>query len=51
VDIYVFGVDPKYHWKGIGTLLYKEVEKYFIKKKCKYIIVKTLSEIDTDKNY
>ena len=46
-DIYVCGIDPKYHGKGIGTLLYKELEKYFVENNCKYIIVKTLSE----KNY
>ena len=44
-DIYVCGVDPNYHGKGVGTLLYKESENYCIKNKCKYIIVKTLSEI------
>ena len=27
-DIYVVGVDPDYHGKGIGTLLYKELEKH-----------------------
>jgi hypothetical protein len=32
-------------------LLYKEAEKYFIRNKCKYVIVKTISEIDEDKNY
>ena len=50
-DIYVCGIDPKYHRKGIGTLLYKEAEEYFIKNNCKYVIVKTLSEIDSDENY
>jgi ribosomal protein S18 acetylase RimI-like enzyme len=50
-DIYVCGIDPKYHRKGIGTLLYNEMEKYFIKNKCKYIIIKTISEIDEDENY
>jgi ribosomal protein S18 acetylase RimI-like enzyme len=50
-DIYVCGIDPKYHGKGIGTLLYKELEKYFMENKCKYVIVKTLSEINPDKNY
>jgi ribosomal protein S18 acetylase RimI-like enzyme len=44
-DIYVCGIDPKYHGKGIGTLLYKELEKYCIKNNCEYIIVKTLSEL------
>jgi GNAT superfamily N-acetyltransferase len=47
----VCGIDPKYHGKGIGTLLYKEVEEYFIKSNCKYIIVKTLSEMNEDKSY
>ena len=50
-DIYVCGIDPKYHGKGIGTMLYKEIEKYFRDNNCKYIIVKTLSEIDPDPNY
>jgi ribosomal protein S18 acetylase RimI-like enzyme len=50
-DIYVCGIDPNYHGKGIGTLLYKATENYFIKNACEYIIVKTLSEINSDKNY
>jgi ribosomal protein S18 acetylase RimI-like enzyme len=44
-DIYVCGIDPDYHRKGIGTALYKEMEKYFIKNSCEFVIVKTLSEI------
>ena len=50
-DIYVLGIDPQYHGKGIGTLLYKELEKFCIKNSCEYIIVKTLSEIVEDENY
>ena len=50
-DIYVCGVDPKYHGKGIGTLLYEILEKYCIEKKCEYIIVKTLSETVQYKPY
>jgi ribosomal protein S18 acetylase RimI-like enzyme len=50
-DIYVCGINPKYHGNGIGTLLYKMMEKYFIENDCEYIIVKTLSEINTDENY
>jgi ribosomal protein S18 acetylase RimI-like enzyme len=44
-DIYVCGVDPGFHGKGIGTLLYKALEGYFIEKNCEYAVVKTLSEI------
>lgn len=43
-DIYVCGVLPEYHNKGIGKAIYKEVEQYLIQKDCKYVIVKTLSE-------
>jgi ribosomal protein S18 acetylase RimI-like enzyme len=50
-DIYVCGIDPDYHGNGIGTILYKTVEKYFIENNCEYIIVKTLSEINSDENY
>jgi ribosomal protein S18 acetylase RimI-like enzyme len=50
-DIYVCGIDPTYQGKGIGTLLYKELEKYFIGNGCEYVIVKTLSEIVEYKPY
>jgi ribosomal protein S18 acetylase RimI-like enzyme len=50
-DIYVCGIDPEYHGKGVGTLLYKELEKYCVKNNCEYIIVKTLSEIAGYKYY
>ena len=50
-DIYVCRIDPKYHGKGIGTLLYKELEKNFAKSGCEYIIVKTISDKDPDENY
>jgi len=50
-DIYVCGIDSNYHRKGIGTLLYKTIENYFIKNACEYIIVKTLSEKNQDENY
>ncbi|MDR1804090.1 MAG: GNAT family N-acetyltransferase [Treponema sp.] len=50
-DIYVCGIDPAYHGKGIGTLLYKELEKYFAKKGCEYVIVKTLSDLNPDAHY
>ena len=44
-DIYVCGIDPEYHNKGIGNKLFKVVEDYVVSKGCKYIIVKTLSEL------
>ena len=50
-DIYVCGINPNYHRKGIGKLLYKELEKYCIKNSCEYIIVKTVDEIDIKKSY
>ena len=50
-DIYVCGIRPEYHRKGIGALLYKELENYFIKNNCEYVIVKTLSEFAQDANY
>ncbi|GMO52055.1 MAG: GNAT family N-acetyltransferase [Termitinemataceae bacterium] len=50
-EIYVCGVDQKYHAKGIGTLLYNEGEKYFLKNNCRYIVLKTISEVDIDEYY
>lgn len=43
-DIYVCGVLPEHHNKGIGKKLMNTVEDYFKQSGCKYIIVKTLSE-------
>ena len=50
-DIYVCGIAPNYHGKGIGKLLYNELEKYCLKNDCEYVIIKTLSEITEDENY
>lgn len=44
-DIYVLGVLPEYHRKGVGRLLLAKAEEYFRTNNCKYIIVKTLSDI------
>lgn len=43
-DIYVCGVLPEYHRKGIGKKLMDTAEDYLKKSGCKYIIVKTLSD-------
>jgi GNAT superfamily N-acetyltransferase len=43
-DIYVCGVLPEYHKKGIGRMLFAAADEYFAKCGCKYVIVKTLSE-------
>ena len=50
-EIYVCGIDPNYHGRGIGTLLYKKVEDYFTQNNCEYVIVKTLSDISNYEPY
>jgi ribosomal protein S18 acetylase RimI-like enzyme len=44
-DIYVCGILPEYHRKGIGRMLFTAVEAYFRQNGCRYVIVKTLSDI------
>lgn len=43
-DIYVCGVRKDCHRMGVGGALYGEVERFFLKKGCKYAMVETLSE-------
>ncbi len=50
-DMYVLGVLKKYHKEGIGTKLVKFAENEARKLNKEYIIVKTLSDSDPDKNY
>jgi ribosomal protein S18 acetylase RimI-like enzyme len=50
-EIYVCGIHPNYHRKGIGQLLYKELEKYCVGINCEYMIVKTVDENDTEESY
>jgi ribosomal protein S18 acetylase RimI-like enzyme len=50
-DIYVCGVAPDFQGRGIGRRLYEELERYFVENNCEYVIVKTLSEMNSDKNY
>jgi ribosomal protein S18 acetylase RimI-like enzyme len=44
-EIYVMGVLPQYHKNGIGKQLMVLTYEYFIKNGCKYVIVKTLSDL------
>lgn len=44
-DIFVCGVLPEYHHNGVGKAIYSEVERFFVQNGCKYIIVKTLSDM------
>lgn len=50
-DIFVCGVLPEHQHNGIGKSLYYATEKYFIQQGCKYVIVKTLSDIINYKPY
>lgn len=44
-DIFVCGVLPAYQHNGIGKALYHTAELYLVQSGCKYVIVKTLSDI------
>ena len=50
-DIYVCGIHPKHHRKGLGKQLYEALEQHFIHQGCEYVIVKTLSPLHTDIHY
>ena len=43
-DIFVCGILPEYHRRGIGKALYHAAEDYFVQSGCRYVIVKTLSD-------
>ena len=43
-DIFVLGVALQYHGNGIGRLLIKKAEEYFIEQQCEFAVVKTLSD-------
>lgn len=51
VEIYVLAVHPKYHRKGIGSLLLAAVEKYLKSKSVRMITVKTLGPSHNDVGY
>lgn len=44
-DIFVCGVLPDYQHNGIGKALYNTAELYLAQSGCKYVVVKTLSDI------
>jgi len=50
-EIYVCGVTPAYHHKGIGTALFEAVAMYFVNSGCNYIMVKTLSDVIKNEAY
>ena len=50
-DIYVCGLHPKHHRKGLGKELYTTLEQYFINQGCEYVMVKTLSSLNPDQHY
>ena len=50
-DIYVCGLHPNYHRKGIGRKLYQTLERYFYSQGCEYVMVKTLSPSHPDRHY
>lgn len=43
-DIFVCGVLPEYHRRGIGRQLYYAAEEQLVRTGCRYVIVKTLSD-------
>lgn len=50
-EIYVMGVKQKYHGKGIGKELFKQVYMWCKKSHIEYLQVKTLDASHPDKNY
>lgn len=51
LDMYVLGIKKKFHGKGFGTKLQKYVNEYAKNHGYSYLIVLTLSEKHSDKNY
>ncbi len=50
-DIYVLGVLPEHHGQGIGKKLVETAYEYFSEQGCKYVIVKTLSDVAESEEY
>jgi len=43
VEVFVMGIFPEFHGKGIGSLLLQAAEKQLVKKEVEYLQVKTVS--------
>ncbi len=50
-EIYVVGVLPQYHGRGIGKQLMEGADEYLVQDGCKYVIVKTLSDLVESEHY
>ena len=50
-EIYVMGVRPEYHRRGIGRAIIAESEWYLHKQGVEYLQVKTISAADSSPNY
>ncbi|MCL2559875.1 MAG: GNAT family N-acetyltransferase [Turicibacter sp.] len=50
-EIYVCGIHPDYHRKGLGIKLYLTLEEHFTERCCSYVMVKTLSPLRASRHY
>ncbi len=50
-EIYVMGILPEYHRRGIGMQLMEAADIYFKGNGCKYVVVKTLSALVKSNHY
>jgi ribosomal protein S18 acetylase RimI-like enzyme len=50
-EIYVLGIKPDYHRRGIGRALIARVEAYLRSRRTRFLTVKTLSPVHSDENY
>lgn len=50
-EVYVMGVSPEFHGRGIGKQLILKAEEYLTEESIEFLQVKTLSESSKDENY